>query len=46
MQTFHLAVAADAVPASVVQLEVLDNHGEADYTCLYRFRVHGEIVDS
>jgi hypothetical protein len=26
---------------SHVQLEVLDNHGSADFTCLYRFRVHG-----
>merc|ERR1712216_1116253 len=25
-----------------VTLEVLSNHGNADYTCLYRFRVHGE----
>ncbi len=25
-----------------VTLKVLDNHGLADYTCLYRIRVHGE----
>ena len=24
-------------------LEVLDNHGERDFTCIYRFRVHGEV---
>jgi hypothetical protein len=27
---------------SVVQLRILSNHGHPDYTCLYRFRVHGQ----
>ncbi|CAM9768567.1 unnamed protein product, partial [Discosporangium mesarthrocarpum] len=27
-----------------VTLEVLSNHGEKDYTCLYGFRVHGEFA--
>jgi hypothetical protein len=24
-----------------VKLEILNNHGNDDYTCIYRFRVHG-----
>jgi hypothetical protein len=24
-----------------MQLEITDNHGHPNYTCLYRFRVHG-----
>lgn len=28
-------------PYQVVRLKVLSNHGHPDYTCLYRFRVHG-----
>ena len=34
----------EAAPQAVVMvtLEILDNHGKEDYTCLYRFRVHGE----
>ncbi len=25
-----------------VELEILSNHGHVNYTCLYRFRVHGK----
>ena len=28
----------------IVMLYVLDNHGHPDYTCIYRFRVHGFVV--
>ncbi|KAA8496689.1 SUN domain-containing protein 3 [Porphyridium purpureum] len=28
--------------ACMVRLDVLSNHGNPDYTCLYRFRVHGQ----
>jgi hypothetical protein len=27
-----------------VSLQILDNHGNSNYTCLYRFRVHGVPV--
>mmetsp|Transcript_4 Transcript_4/g.4 ORF Transcript_4/g.4 Transcript_4/m.4 type:complete len:467 (+) Transcript_4:172-1572(+) len=27
---------------NLVMLEVLSNHGNGDYTCIYRFRVHGQ----
>lgn len=28
-------------PVRIVTLKVLSNSGNPDYTCLYRFRVHG-----
>lgn len=28
----------------VVELRVLSNWGHVEYTCLYRFRVHGKIA--
>ena len=33
------------LPASMVQLSVLSNHGLRDFTCLYRVRVHGEPAE-
>lgn len=30
---------------NTVELNVLSNHGHPDYTCLYRLRVHGVLVD-
>eukprot|EP00299_Pterocystis_sp_00344_P016696 c8375_g1_i3.p1 GENE.c8375_g1_i3~~c8375_g1_i3.p1 ORF type:complete len:156 (-),score=41.66 c8375_g1_i3:8-475(-) len=32
----------EAKPISVLQLETLTNHGNADFTCLYRLRVYGK----
>ena len=29
-------------PYRIITLKVLNNHGNADYTCIYRFRVHGK----
>ena len=29
----------------IVQLRVLSNHGHPIHTCIYRFRVHGELMD-
>ena len=31
-------------PVNIVQLRVLSNHGNIHYTCVYRFRVHGERI--
>lgn len=36
---------SDARPAyEYVSLRIHSNHGNPEYTCLYRFRVHGEVV--
>ncbi|KAI8052817.1 hypothetical protein BDF22DRAFT_685364 [Syncephalis plumigaleata] len=46
-QTFSLS--ADVVgtfPVRLIQLRILDNYGQADFTCLYRFRVHGRSITS
>ncbi|XP_071037834.1 uncharacterized protein [Parasteatoda tepidariorum] len=31
-------------PFKFVELRILSNHGNSEYTCLYRFRVHGIIA--
>jgi hypothetical protein len=43
IQTFDVSQeAADLqIPVNVVQVQILSNHGEEDFTCLYRVRVHG-----
>ncbi|XP_078611975.1 uncharacterized protein LOC144882202 isoform X13 [Branchiostoma floridae x Branchiostoma japonicum] len=33
--------ATDVKPYPIVELRILSNHGNPDYTCIYRFRVHG-----
>ena len=41
LQMFHV----ENVPEEVypmVELDILSNHGNQNYTCLYRFRVHGK----
>jgi hypothetical protein len=30
-------------PISVVELKIESNSGNKDYTCLYKFRVHGNL---
>ncbi|XP_034388608.1 SUN domain-containing protein 2 isoform X2 [Cyclopterus lumpus] len=42
-QTFRLPSPGDDVHR-YVELRVLSNWGQVEYTCLYRFRVHGEIA--
>lgn len=32
------------VPVKYVQFQVLNNHGNDAYTCVYRLRVHGAAV--
>jgi SUN domain-containing protein 1/2 len=31
-------------PVNIVQLRIMSNHGKLEYTCLYRFRVHGGLA--
>ncbi|PSN30516.1 hypothetical protein C0J52_17659 [Blattella germanica] len=35
---------ADVEPFELVELRIESNHGNMEYTCLYRFRVHGTLV--
>ncbi|XP_078131052.1 uncharacterized protein LOC144533503 isoform X3 [Sander vitreus] len=44
-QTFKLPKPSDVV-YRVVELRVLSNWGHVEYTCLYRFRVHGQIAST
>jgi SUN domain-containing protein 1/2 len=41
IQTFNIQQSSNQ-PVAFVRLEVMSNHGNSDYTCLYRFRVHAE----
>lgn len=34
------------VPTEFIVLHIFSNHGEMEFTCLYRFRVHGNKIDS
>ncbi len=43
VQTFYLEKVTE--PFKLVELKVLSNHGNVFYTCLYRFRVHGNLPD-
>ena len=43
VQTFRLSEAGTSEKWRVVELTIHNNHGHADYTCLYRFRVHGNV---
>ena len=40
VQTFEAAATGDAF--DLITLQVTSNHGHPDYTCIYRFRVHGD----
>ncbi|XP_037546279.1 SUN domain-containing protein 1-like [Nematolebias whitei] len=44
-QTFELLKPSDTV-YRFVELRVLSNWGHIEYTCLYRFRVHGKIAST
>jgi hypothetical protein len=33
-------------PISVVELKIESNAGNKDYTCLYKFRVHGKLYSN
>jgi len=40
----HRFPIASARPIDHVRLEIESNHGNAEYTCLYHFRLHGEAA--
>ncbi|XP_076027864.1 uncharacterized protein sun2 isoform X2 [Genypterus blacodes] len=44
-QTFKLPNPSDAVYGAA-ELRILSNWGHMEYTCVYRFRVHGEIAST
>ncbi len=43
VQTFYLHT-TQAIVTDKVRLNVLSNHGNKNWTCVYRLRVHGEPV--
>ncbi|XP_045848546.1 SUN domain-containing protein 1 isoform X4 [Meles meles] len=43
LQMFHVLKRPDGA-FQIVELRILSNWGHPEYTCLYRFRVHGEPV--
>ncbi|XP_076685866.1 klaroid protein isoform X3 [Andrena cerasifolii] len=44
LQYFPVQNSAIVAPYEYIELRVHSNHGQLDYTCLYRFRVHGRPV--
>ncbi|XP_068086522.1 klaroid protein isoform X2 [Anabrus simplex] len=42
LQSFHVQ-RDDLPPFEIVELRIESNHGNLEYTCLYRFRVHGVL---
>ncbi|KAJ6658878.1 hypothetical protein lerEdw1_019514, partial [Lerista edwardsae] len=44
IQTFHFQDEDRNAAFQLVELRVLSNWGHPEYTCIYRFRVHGEPV--
>ncbi|XP_078040167.1 uncharacterized protein LOC144471721 [Augochlora pura] len=44
LQYFPVQNTTIQTPYEFVELRVNSNHGQLDYTCLYRFRVHGRVV--
>lgn len=45
-QTFNVLDSAAATGIiNTVRLDVVSNHGNLAYTCIYRFRVHGHEPD-
>ena len=43
-QTFPVNLTDSARPLEAVALQVLSNHGNREYTCVYRFQVHGHVA--
>ncbi|CAB3995572.1 SUN domain-containing 2-like [Paramuricea clavata] len=41
LQTFKAQPVKDITAVQYIELRILNNHGNPEYTCIYRFRVHG-----
>uniref|UniRef100_A0A6J0T8F0 SUN domain-containing protein 2 isoform X2 n=1 Tax=Pogona vitticeps TaxID=103695 RepID=A0A6J0T8F0_9SAUR len=44
IQTFYFQGEDRTAAFQLIELRVLSNWGHPEYTCIYRFRVHGELV--
>lgn len=42
MQYFPVQLAGSPKPFNLYELRILGNYGNQEYTCLYRFRIHGK----
>eukprot|EP01041_Mallomonas_annulata_P001397 gene1397-2689_t len=43
-QTFPIETIYQNTPFQVITLEILNNYGHVDFTCLYKFRVHANLA--
>eukprot|EP01112_Ceratiomyxa_fruticulosa_P018891 TRINITY_DN6108_c0_g1_i2.p1 TRINITY_DN6108_c0_g1~~TRINITY_DN6108_c0_g1_i2.p1 ORF type:complete len:816 (+),score=181.98 TRINITY_DN6108_c0_g1_i2:317-2764(+) len=44
LQTFEIKYTETPIPYPMVLFDITSNHGYKPYTCVYRFRVHGDPV--
>ncbi|XP_025837086.1 SUN domain-containing protein 2 [Agrilus planipennis] len=42
----YFAAESHGLTFEIIELRVFSNHGNPNYTCLYRFRVHGTVTDN
>ena len=42
-QSYAVFAKQQSVLSQFISLDILNNHGKEDYTCLYRFKVHGRV---
>lgn len=45
LQFFNAQKTYDNTPVRVIELKIESNAGNKDYTCLYKFRVHGKLFE-
>lgn len=46
LQTFAVENPREVEPYDIIELKIHSNQGNEQYTCLYRFRVHGDRVEN
>lgn len=44
LQYFQVQNVEITKPYDIIEMRIESNHGNMNYTCLYRFRVHGNSV--